>query len=159
MHSLISDSPKVSDKEIEEMRANQKIMVENGRSQGIKLKRDGTEISLVELKAFFYDELKQVASAMDEYHPGYSNAIDAEMSGNLTPSERIMDEISAQNIPFHEYGLNQSNKIADKLRSSNKNDFIELIRNASESHKDLKNLQKNAGMDINKYVELYNSKI
>jgi glutamate--cysteine ligase len=159
MHSLISDSPKVSDKEIEEMRANQKIMVENGRSQGIKLKRDGTEISLVELKAFFYDELKQVASAMDEYHPGYSNAIDAEMSGNLTPSERIMDEISAQNIPFHEYGLNQSNKIADKLRSSNKNDFIELIRNASESHKDLKNLQKNTGMDINKYVELYNSKI
>jgi glutamate--cysteine ligase len=159
MHSLISDSPKVSDKEIEEMRANQKIMVENGRSQGIKLKHDGTEISLVELKAFFYDELKQVASAMDEYHPGYSNAIDAEMSGNLTPSERIMDEISAQNIPFHEYGLNQSNKIADKLRSSNKNDFIELIRNASESHKDLKNLQKNTGMDINKYVELYNSKI
>ena len=45
------------------------------------------------------------------------------------------------------------------VNSSNKNDFVELIHHAKESKKDLKNLQKNTGMDINKYVELYNSKI
>ena len=159
MHSLISDSPEVSDKEIEEMRANQKIMVKSGRSKDIKLRRDGEDIKLIELKAILYDELKQVASAMDEYCSGYSNAVDAEMSIDCLPSERIMDEISSQKISFQEYALNQSKKIADKLHSSNKNDFVELIHHAKKSQKDLKNLQKNTGVDINKYVELYNSKI
>jgi glutamate--cysteine ligase len=159
MHSLISKSPEVSDKEIEEMRANQKIMVGNGRSKDIKLRRDGEDIQLLELKAVLHDELKQVASAMDEYCSGYSNAVDAEMSVDCLPSERIMNEISSQNISFQEYALNQSKKIADELHSSNKNDFEGLIHHAKESQKDLKNLQKNTGMDINKYVELYNSKI
>jgi gamma-glutamylcysteine synthetase len=159
MHSLISNSPQVSDKEIEEMRANQKIMVGNGRSKDIKLRRDGEDIQLLELKAILHDELKQVASAMDEYCSGYSNAVDAEISVDCLPSERIMNEISSQNISFQEYALNQSKKIADELHSSNKNDFEGLIHHAKESQKDLKNLQKNTGMDINKYVELYNSKI
>ena len=159
MHSLISNSPEVSDKEIEEMRANQKIMVGNGRSKDIKLRRDGEDVQLLELKAILHDELKQVASAMDEYCSGYSNAVDAEMSVDCLPSERIMNEISSQNISFQEYALNQSKKIADELHSSNKNDFEGLIHHAKESQKDLKNLQKNMGMDINKYVELYNSKI
>ena len=159
MHSLISKSPEVSDKEIEEMRANQKIMVGNGRSKDIKLRRDGEDIQLLELKAVLHDELKQVASAMDEYCSGYSNAVDAEMSVDCLPSERIMNEISSQNISFQEYALNQSKKIANELHSSNKNDFEGLIHHAKESQKDFKNLNKNAGMDINKYVELYNSKI
>jgi glutamate--cysteine ligase len=159
MHSLISNSPQVSDKEIEEMRANQKIMVGNGRSKDIKLRRNGEDIQLLELKAILHDELKQVASAMDEYRSGYSNAVDAEISVDCLPSERIMNEISSQNISFQEYALNQSKKIADELHSSNKNDFEGLIHHAKESQKDLKNLQKNTGMDINKYVELYNSKI
>ena len=159
MHYLISNSPQVSDKEIEEMRANQKIMVGNGRSKDIKLRRNGEDIQLLELKAVLHDELKQVASAMDEYCYGYSNAVDAEISVDCLPSERIMNEISSQNISFQEYALNQSKKIADELHSSNKNDFEGLIHHAKESQKDLKNLQKNMGMDINKYVELYNSKI
>jgi glutamate--cysteine ligase len=159
MHSLISNSPQVSDKEIEEMRANQKIMVGNGRSKDIKLRRNGEDIQLLELKAILHDELKQVASAMDEYRSGYSNAVDAEISVDCLPSERIMNEINSQNISFQEYALNQSKKIADELHSSNKNDFEGLIHHAKESQKDLKNLQKNTGMDINKYVELYNSKI
>ena len=105
MHSLISNSPEVSDKEIEEMRANQKIMVGNGRSKDIKLRRDGEDIQLLELKAVLHDELKQVASAMDEYCSGYSNAVDAEMSVDCLPSERIMNEISSQNISFQELSL------------------------------------------------------
>ena len=41
MHSLISESPQVSNKEIEEIRTNQKIMVENGRSEDVKLEQNG----------------------------------------------------------------------------------------------------------------------
>jgi len=159
MHSLISESPQVSDKEIEEIRANQKIMVENGRSANIQLQQNGVSIPLKELKKIFHDELEQVATAMDEYSQGYSNALSAEMSKNLLPSEKIMNEMNSQNLSFQEYGLVQSKKIAAKQHSLAGDDFSRFSLNAKKSLKDFENLNKNAGMDINKYVELYNSKI
>ena len=159
MHSLISESPQVSDKEIEEIRANQKIMVESGRSENVKLEQNGVSTPLKELKKIFHDELIQVATAMDEYCPGYSNALNDEMSINLLPSEKIMSDMESQNLSFQEYGLIQSKKIAMEQKSFTENNFLKFIHNADQSLKDLKNLNKNADMDINKYVELYNSKI
>ena len=159
MHSLISESPQVSDREIEEIRANQKTMVENGRSENVNLEQNGVSTPLKELKKIFYDELEQVATSMDEYCPGYSNALSAEMGENLLPSEKIMNEMNAQNLSFQEYGLAQSKKIAAKQQSHARDDFSKFTLNAKKSLKDFKNLNKNAGMDINKYVELYNSKI
>ena len=159
MHSLISESPQVSDKEIEEIRANQKTMVENGRSENVNLEQNGVSTPLKELKKIFYNELEQVATSMDEYCPGYSNALSAEMSEKLLPSEKIMNEMNAQNLSFQEYGLAQSKKIAAMQQSHAGDDFSKFTLNAKKSLKDFKNLKKNAGMDINKYVELYNSKI
>ena len=159
IHSLISESPPVSYKEIEEIRTNQKIMVENGRSDDVKLEQNGVSTPLKELKKIFHDELIQVATAMDEYCPGYSNALNNEMSINLLPSEKIMSDMESQNLSFQEYGLIQSKKIAMEQKSFTDNNFLKFIHNAEQSLKDLKNLSKNADMDINKYVELYNSKI
>ena len=159
IHSVISKSPQVSEEEIEEIRANQKTMVENGRSKDIKLKQNGISVPLAELKKSFHEELTQVATAMDEYCPGYSNALSAEMSVNVLPSEKIMNEMESQNLSFQEYGLIQSKKIAMKQTSSADEDFSKFIHNAEKSLKDLKNLNENPGIDINKYVELYNSKI
>ena len=159
IHSLISDSPEVSEAEIEEIRANQKEMVESGRSKNLKLRQNGVQIPLTKLQNIFYDELTQVATAMDEYCPGYSNALKAEMNISALPSEKIISEMESQNLSFQEYALIQSKKIAEEYSSSSKNDFSSLKHNANNSLKDLKNLSEKAGMDINKYVELYNSKI
>jgi gamma-glutamylcysteine synthetase len=134
-------------------------MVRNGRSKDVKLIQNGVSIQLQELKKIFYDELTQVAAALDEYCPGYSNALSAEMSINKLPSERIMSEMNSQSLSFQEYGLAQSKKIAETQRSNINHDFSQLKDNAEKSLKDLKNLQENVGMDINKYVELYNSQI
>ena len=81
------------------------------------------------------------------------------MSINLLPSEKIMNDMESQNLSFQEYGLIQSKKIAMEQKSFTENNFLKFIHNADQSLKDLKNLNKNADMDINKYVELYNSKI
>ena len=124
IHSLISESPQVSDKEIEEIRTNQKIMVENGRSDDVKLEQNGVSTPLKELKKIFHDELIQVATAMDEYCPGYSNALRAEMSINLLPSEKIMNDMESQNLSFQEYGLIQSKKIAMEQKSFTDNNFF-----------------------------------
>ena len=53
--------------------------------------------------------------------------------------------------------LNRS--LAAKQHSHAGDDFSKFSLNAKKSLKDFENLNKNAGMDINKYVELYNSKI
>jgi hypothetical protein len=134
-------------------------MVENGRSEDVKLEQNGVSTPLKELKKIFHDELIQVATAMDEYCPGYSNALNDEMSIDLLPSEKIMSDMESQNLSFQEYGLIQSKKIAMEQKSFTENNFLKFIHNADQSLKDLKKLNKNADMDINKYVELYNSKI
>jgi glutamate--cysteine ligase len=159
MHSLISESPQISDKELEEIRANQKTMVENGRSKEVELEKNGIATPLKELKKIFCEELGQVANAMDEYCPGYSNAFNVEMSIDLLPSERIISEMASQNLSFQEYGLMQSKKIAMEQKSFANDDFSKFISNADKSLEDLKILNENVGMDINKYVELYNSSI
>jgi hypothetical protein len=81
------------------------------------------------------------------------------MNADFLPGEKIMNEIKSQNLSFQDYGLAQSKKIAEEHKLTSNQDFSELISAAETSLKDLKNLQENAGMDINKYVELYNSKI
>ena len=100
-----------------------------------------------------------MAAAMDEYSPGYSHALSAEMSEGIQPSQKIINEMGSQNLSFQEYGLAQSKRIAAKQRSHASNDFSKFTLNAKKSLGDFKNLNKNTGMDINKYVELYNSKI
>ena len=81
------------------------------------------------------------------------------MSLDLLPSEKIMQEVELSNLSFQDYGLEHSKKIAQSFFSNEDQDFSALINAAQTSLKDLKNLQENTGVDINKYVELYNSKI
>ena len=66
-HSLISESPLISDKEIEEIKANQKIMVSKGRLKNVMLSKNGDLISLAEIRKNFLAELEQTAEALDEY--------------------------------------------------------------------------------------------
>ena len=96
----------------------------------------GVSTPFKELKKIFHDELIQVATAMDEYCPGYSNALNAEMSINLLPSEKIMNDMESQNLSFQEYGLIQSKKIAMKQTSFAENNFLKFIHNADQSLKD-----------------------
>ena len=136
-----------------------KVEVKNGRSKNITIDRKGISTPLKELRKVFHEELTQVAAAMDEYSPGYSQALNTEMSVSIKPSQKIINEMESQNLSFQEYGLAQSKKIAAKQRSHASNDFSKFTLNAQKSLRDFKNLNKNTGMDINKYVELYNSKI
>ena len=85
--------------------------------------------------------------------------IPKEMDLDLLPSEKIMQEIESSNLSFKDYGLKQSKNIAQSFLSNEDLDFSALVTSAQTSLKDLKNLQENTGVDINKYVELYNSKI
>ena len=159
IHSLISESPFISRDEIEEIKVNQRVMVRNGRAKDVRLIRNGVLVPLSEIRNIYLDELEQTAKALEEYSEGYLSAFNSEMSLDLLPSEKIIQEIESSNLSFQDYGLKQSKNIAQSFFSNEDLDFSALVTSAQTSLKDLKNLQENTGVDINKYVELYNSKI
>jgi hypothetical protein len=70
-----------------------------------------------------------------------------------------MTEMIKSNMTFQEYGLSHSKKIADAFNQSSTKDLSIFTKNAETSLKELKILEETSIMDINKYVELYNSKL
>jgi len=159
MHSLISDSPFISEEEIDEIKSNQRAMVTNGRSRDIRLIRNGSLTALSKIRQDLHEELAQTANAMDEYQSGHLDAFNSEMSEKCSPSQRIMNDLESLNLSFKEYGLMQSKKIAAMHGEGDIDSFAKFIDDSEASIKDLKNLEESAGIDINKYVELYNSKL
>ena len=158
-HSLISESPLMVDEEIKEIRANQKIMVSEGRLKNVMLNKGGEFVSLTELRENFLAELEQTAEALEEYSEGYLEAFHLETSKNKLPSEKILDDMEANGHEFKDYALNQSKIISENYSSYDTGDFSALINSAQASIEKLSILEESSSMDINKYVELYNSKI
>ena len=158
-HSLISESPLISDEEIKEIKANQKIMVSEGRMKNVMLSKNGDLISLAEIRKNFLAELEQTAEALDEYSKGYLKAFHLEINKNMDLSEKILSEMGAKGFEFQDYALNQSKKIAENYKSYDTSDFYTLASSVQTSIENLRNLEESSSMDINKYVELYNSKI
>ena len=159
IHSLVSESPYMSDEEIKEIKTNQKTMVSEGRLKNTMLSKNGDLVSLTELRKIFLSELEQTAKALDEYFDGYLDSFYSEMSKSELPSEKILSDMEAEGFEFQNYGLIQSKKIADEFKSSDVSDFSNMTYMAKTSIENLKNLEESSSMDINKYVELYNSKI
>lgn len=159
VHSLVSESPFISEKEIDEIKFNQQTMVNKGRSKDISLISNGSLTSLSKLRHDLHEELAQTAKAMDEYQPGHLDAFNSEMSKECSPSQRIMNDLKSLNLSFKEYGLMQSKKIAESYKQASTKGFSKFVDGSETSIKDLKNLEESAGIDINKYVELYNSKL
>ena len=158
-HSLISESPLMLNKEIKEIKANQKIMVSEGRLKNVMLNKGGELVSLTELRKNFLAELEQTAEALDEYSEGYLDAFYLETNKNKLPSEKILIDMESSGFEFKDYALNQSKIIAENYNSFDSCDFSALTNSAQASIEKLRILEESSSMEINKYVELYNSKI
>ncbi len=158
-HSLISESPLMLDEEINEIRANQKIMVSQGRLKNVMLRKNGNLVSLEELRKNFLTELEKTAEALDEYSEGYLKAFHIETRNKTLLSEKILADMDAEDLEFQDYALNHSKKIAKKFSPLDVKNFSTLKNSVQTSIQKLRNLEESSSMDINKYVELYNSKI
>ena len=159
MHSLISESPLISDEESDAIRSNQMKMVQGGRSDEVKLNKAGSSLSLSKIRKNFHEELRLLATAMDDYSPGYSEALHQEINKEESLSQKIMNEMKENNMTFQEYGLSQSKKVASNFNQRSKVDLSAFVEAAKISLKELKILEETSSMDINKYVELYNAKL
>jgi hypothetical protein len=125
----------------------------------LQLIKAGSLSNIADMRKVFHEELRMLAEAMDAYSPGYSKALSLELSTEESPGQRIMDEIEEHNMSFQEYGLWQSKEIASTYDKKLDQDFSKFTKSAEQSIKDLKKLEESTSVDINKYVELYNSKL
>ena len=123
------------------------------------LNKGGELVSLTELRKNFLAELEQTAEALDEYSEGYLDAFYLETNKNKLPSEKILNDMESNGFEFKDYALNQSKIIAENYNSFDGCDFSALTNSAQASIEKLRILEESSSMEINKYVELYNSKI
>jgi len=159
MHGLLSDSPLITDEENQNMQRNHKVMVLDGRSEDLQLIQDGKPSNLDSVKKAYLEELKMIASAMDAYQPGYTEALESEIAIKPSISQKILDEMNVKNQSFKEYGFEKSAAAAKKFLGCKYEDYPEFGSMAKRSVEELKNIEKIEDIDINKYVELYNSKL
>ena len=148
MHSLISESPFISDEESDEIQLNQIKMVEHGRSDEVKLTRAGLPLSLSQVRKEFHEELTLLAAAMDTYSSGYSEALQQETGRKESLSQKIMNEMKEKHMTFQEYGLSQSKKIAANFTQNSKEDLSLFVEAAQVSRKELKILEETSSVNL-----------
>ncbi|NDP64505.1 glutamate--cysteine ligase [Polaromonas sp.] len=96
LHCLLSDSPPDTPAEIAELKHNQDQTAGHGREPGVKLKRQGGEVSLVAWGAEILAGCAPIAAALDVEHGGtpYRDALAAASIGladaDTLPSARVL---------------------------------------------------------------------
>ena len=124
LHCLLSDSPPDTPAEIAELKHNQHQTAARGREPGVKLKREGGEVALVQWGAEVLAECAPIAAALDVAHGGtqYRDALAAAGMGladaATLPSARVL-ETMAQDFDnsFVKFVRAQSLKTRDVLQA------------------------------------------
>ena len=124
LHCLLSDSPPDTPAEIAELKHNQHQTAACGREPGVKLKRAGAEVALVEWGAEVLAQCAPVAAALDAAHGGarYRDALAAAAAGladaTTLPSARVLAAMAQDyDNSFVQFARARSLKTRDALQS------------------------------------------
>jgi glutamate--cysteine ligase len=107
LHCLLADSPPDSPDEIAALSRNQDRVAARGREPGLRLERDGSEITLVEWAEELLDACEPIATALDA---AQGTRAHAEMLGvaraglqtpSLLPSARVIEQIRSAPEPSY----------------------------------------------------------
>jgi glutamate--cysteine ligase len=74
LHCLLSDSPRDTPEEIHDLAHNQQLTAARGREPGLRLRREGQEVSLVDWGLEIIDQLAPFAQALDAALGGEAHA-------------------------------------------------------------------------------------
>ena len=114
LHCLHSDSPRDTPDEIAALARNQHRVAERGREPGLKLERDGEEVSLKEWGLELVNSIRPFAQALDAAHgvSDYSAAVDQAKArledASLTPSARVLAATAQHENSFVQFVRAQS---------------------------------------------------
>ena len=122
LHCLLAPSPPDSPSEQAALARNQQLTAAQGRKPGLRLERDGRDVTLVEWAAEILDQCRPIARALDAAHGGgaHDEALSAALAmlerPGTTPSARVLDE--AQRVhggSFRAFGLERGERARDAV--------------------------------------------
>ena len=124
LHCLLSDSPSDTPAEIAALARNQHRTAARGREAGLRLERDGAEVTLVEWAEELLDGCAPLATALDEalgttlHEAAVDAARDALTQPHTLPSARVLDTMTRQHGgSFIEFGRARSADTKSRLTS------------------------------------------
>ncbi len=111
LHCLLSDSPTTDDNEYHQVLENQRKVVYKGRDPGLKLERNGQEITLRKWAGSLYQELEDVAGILDSRLPkAVHSAALKKLKTRLddpehTPAAQLLNEMASSGKTYFQTAL------------------------------------------------------
>ncbi len=113
VYCLLADSPPADSAEYASNAANQLSVARNGRKPGLMLKQSNRDLPLREWGLDILQGMRAVCELIDcDDRQGYSQAVAEQelvmRDPSLTPSARLLDELSATRLPLFTYAMQLS---------------------------------------------------
>jgi glutamate--cysteine ligase len=160
----LRDSPAIEPSEQAELDGNHAIVARRGREPGLKLRRDGRNLGLVEWAAEIVDSMRGVCELLDHDDPQrpYSAALDVQEAKirdpSLTPAARSLQELNASGESFFNFALRMSAQHKAyfvELYSPNEARQAEFAQLAGDSHREQARVESEDRLDFDQYLARY----
>jgi glutamate--cysteine ligase len=164
---LMKDSPPISDAEQELLDQNHITVARRGREPGLTLSRDGRDAPMQAWAQELLDQMTGICEVLDLGDPArpYSQAlaVQAAKVANvaLTPSARLMDELSTTDESFFDLALRMSKAHKDyflDLYPPNEERLAEFASQAAESLAKQASIEASDKGTYEEYVQRYFAK-
>ncbi|MGV3525149.1 MAG: glutamate--cysteine ligase [Candidatus Sericytochromatia bacterium] len=162
LYCLLSPNPPISREQDLENSYNHQQAALLGRQPGVKLRRQGKEVSLRDWGLELIENMRPLASQLDRYGatPSQQGLLDAQeallRNPALTPSARVMASLESENIEFLDWGLQHSQLHAETLRTQAVPQWDEFAAATAHSLEAFAALEADQSEDFAAYLERFN---
>lgn len=163
---LFEKSPFLSDEECQEVAANQRAIVLDGRRPGFELHREGQAITLKQWADELMDRMVPLAKLLDEKAQSneYQNALGVMSArvqdASLTPSAQILEKMEQNAQSFTDFGLDQAKQHSEfysvKLSQKDQENWSQFSEESLGKQRDIEALDTGT---FAQYLEDYLQKV
>ena len=167
IYCLLTDSPELDAEGLEETKFNQGATARHGRDPSLRLRRDGTDVLLVEWAREIVDEVTGIAEQIDRgdgvtcYREAAEEMRARVDSPELTPSARIIDDLVREGSSFFDYTMGVACGHRDyfaKLDAPDAERMAVLERAARDSVDQQRAIEEADDLSFDDYLERYFAK-
>ncbi len=160
---LFSESPTCDDAGHNEVRANIKTTVNEGRKPGVQLQRNGEAVALQQWADELLDAIEPYVAMLDRAHENalYSESLAQQRSkvadATLTPSAQVLSALRERRMSYAQYARQQSEQHALHFRSRplSPPQLVEFIQLAERSLHDQIAIETNDQLPFDEYLQRY----
>ena len=160
LYCLLADSPDCDDAEQQRQSANMAAVVNHGRQPGLQLEGPNGRVSMADWGNELLAGIAPICRSLDGAHGGeaYQSSLQQQQARledpELTPSARMLREMSAQELPFFRLAMAYSEQWAEYYRDRQLDPASQqhFAASASESLQQQKALEEADNISFEQYL-------